>query len=124
MYVFLWINLFIIYLYDVTTSLPINGRPLTAKTIYETAQVMKSTKAWAESEHDFIRRAGAWSPTRKMIRLPGDWALINDNETRAAVGLFANDESKFFEVFGQAFTKVLGKGQPNLKTCGEMWVLQ
>lgn len=83
-------------------------------------QVMKSTKAWAESDHNFIRRAGAWNPARKMIRLPGDWALIHDNETRAAVGLFANDEAKFFEVFGQAFTKVLGKGQVSLKTCGEM----
>jgi len=73
-------------------------------------EVMMSTKAWAEPDHQFINRASAWGPTRKLIRLPGDWALLGDNETRKAVLDFAKDQDLFFTKFKQAFGKVLDRG--------------
>jgi len=80
---------------------------------------MKSTRAWAEPDHNFVRRAGAWNPARRMIRLAGDWALLGHNETRAAAQAYAADQDKFFEAFDKAFSKVLSKGQDNgnLKSC-------
>jgi len=53
-----------------------------------------------------------------MVRLPGDWALLAKKETKDAVELFAKNESAFFEVFGEAWNKVVNKGYDNtLKKC-------
>jgi catalase (peroxidase I) len=79
-------------------------------------EVMTSTKAWAEPDHEFINRASAWGPTRKMVRLPGDWALLGHNETRQAVEAFAKDQALFFSTFNTAFGKVLDRGH-SLSVC-------
>jgi len=74
-------------------------------------ETMQSTRGWAEPEHKFINKAGAWSPTRKLIRLAGDWALLGHNESRAAVQAYAKDQAVFHSAFAKAFGKVLHKGQ-------------
>jgi hypothetical protein len=79
---------------------------------------MKSTKVWAEVEHDFVctnkRCVSDNGETRRMIRIPGDWALLGHTETLKAVKQFSANETKFFSTFVQAFTKVLRKGHAPL----------
>lgn len=79
---------------------------------------MKSTKVWAEVDHDFVCASrGCVSnqgETRRMIRIPGDWALLGHTDTLKAVKEFAEDETKFFSTFVDAYTKVLRKGHATL----------
>merc|ERR1712032_1259854 len=52
-----------------------------------------------------------------MIRLAGDWALLENNQTRAAVELFAESEEAFFAAFKEAFSKLIAKGYTSLESC-------
>ena len=47
----------------------------------------------------------------EYIKLDDDLSLLNDPELRQYVEEFAQDESKFFEVFGTAFSKLSEMGQ-------------
>merc|ERR1719199_205968 len=78
---------------------------------------MKSTRAWAEAAHDFVKKGYKFGVTKRMIRLAGDWALLGDPDTHASVKLFAKDQSAFFEAFKVAFTKVINKGYTDLASC-------
>ena len=56
----------------------------------------------------------------RMVRLPGDWALLSKQATNDAVRRFAEDQDAFFEAFGSAWNKVTQKGYGgSLKTCVE-----
>lgn len=78
---------------------------------------MKSTKTWHEAPHDFVKKAWHHGPTKRMIRLAGDWALLGSEETSAAVGIFASDQDAFFDAFAGAWAKVISKGQTELESC-------
>merc|ERR1719473_1493568 len=78
---------------------------------------MKSTKAWHEASHDFVKKGFHHGVTKRMIRLPGDWALLGHPETKAAVKHFAESEEAFFEAFIEAWGKVIGKGYTGLERC-------
>jgi len=78
---------------------------------------MKSTKAWHEPQHDFVKKPWHHGPTKRMIRLSGDWALLGSEETLAAVGTFASDQSAFFDAFAAAWAKVISKGSNELQSC-------
>merc|ERR1712151_963204 len=78
---------------------------------------MKSTKAWHEASHDFVKKASHFGATKRMIRLAGDWALLENSQTRAAVELFAESEGSFFVAFKEAFSKLIAKGYTNLNSC-------
>merc|ERR1712187_364232 len=78
---------------------------------------MKSTKTWHEASHDFMKKASQFGTTKRMIRLAGDWALLENNETRAAVELFAEKEETFFVAFKEAFSKLIAKGYTGLNAC-------
>jgi len=80
---------------------------------------MKSTKTWHEAPHDFVKKAGHHGPTKRMIRLAGDWALLGSEETKAAVSTFAADQDAFFDAFTGAWAKVISKGQHELQVCTE-----
>lgn len=82
-------------------------------------QHMKSTKAWHEPPPSFLKKATLHGTTLRMVRLPGDWALLHDSKTRAAVKLFAKDEKAWFKAFVEAWAKVTNKGYKHgeLKTC-------
>jgi len=78
---------------------------------------MKSTRSWHEAKHDFVKRGERHGTTKRIIRLAGDWALLERADTRAAVNRFARDQSAFFSAFETAFTKVMNKGYNNLDKC-------
>jgi len=78
---------------------------------------MKSTKAWHEPQHDFVKKPWHHGPTKRMIRLAGDWALLGSEETLAAVGVFASDQDAFFDAFAGAWAKVISKSQNDLQSC-------
>eukprot|EP00931_Biecheleriopsis_adriatica_P090105 TRINITY_DN6413_c0_g1_i5.p1 TRINITY_DN6413_c0_g1~~TRINITY_DN6413_c0_g1_i5.p1 ORF type:complete len:759 (+),score=99.48 TRINITY_DN6413_c0_g1_i5:94-2277(+) len=82
---------------------------------------MKSTKAWAEVNHEFVctnRYCAPWNGAqRRMIRLAGDWGLLGHSETKSVVQEFAENQTAFFVEFERAFAKVLRKGHVPLKTC-------
>jgi len=81
-------------------------------------QHMKSTKTWHEPLHSFTKKGHHHGTTMRMVRLPGDWALLAKKETKDAVELFAADQQAFFDAFASAWTKVTKKGYGNtLKTC-------
>lgn len=80
---------------------------------------MKSTRAWAEAPHDFVKKGAKFGVTKRIIRLAGDWALLGNDLTHASVKLFAKDQSAFFEAFKVAFTKVMNKGYKNLVHCSD-----
>eukprot|EP00928_Gymnodinium_smaydae_P057315 TRINITY_DN4056_c0_g1_i1.p1 TRINITY_DN4056_c0_g1~~TRINITY_DN4056_c0_g1_i1.p1 ORF type:complete len:568 (+),score=104.22 TRINITY_DN4056_c0_g1_i1:64-1704(+) len=80
---------------------------------------MKSTKTWVETDHDFVRKGYQHGVTKRMIRLPGDWALLARGDTREVVKQFAKDQDAFFSVFKQAFGKVLDKGHAKLQNVCE-----
>jgi len=78
---------------------------------------MKSTRAWAEAPHDFVKKGYKFGVTKRLIRLAGDWALLGNEATHASVKLFAKDQSAFFEAFKVAFGKVINKGYTDLASC-------
>jgi len=78
---------------------------------------MKSTKTWHEASHDFVKKASHHGTTKRMIRLAGDWALLENSQTRAAVELFAESEEAFFLAFKEAFSKLIAKGYTSLTSC-------
>merc|ERR1712039_562973 len=78
---------------------------------------MKSTKAWHEASHGFMKKASHHGTTKRMMRLAGDWALLENSQTRAAVELFAENETEFFEAFKEAFSKLIAKGYTSLNSC-------
>merc|ERR1719453_5719 len=78
---------------------------------------MKSTKAWHEASHDFVKKGWHHGVTKRMIRLAGDWALLGHPETKAAVNRFAESEEAFFEAFVEAWGKVMQKGYSGLQSC-------
>merc|ERR1712217_426258 len=78
---------------------------------------MKSTKSWHEASHDFMKKPSHHGTTKRMIRLAGDWALLENRQTRTAVELFAESEGAFFVAFKEAFSKLIAKGYTNLNSC-------
>merc|ERR1712232_627093 len=64
-----------------------------------------------------VKKPWHFGPTKRMIRLAGDWALLGSDETSAAVGLFASDQDAFFDAFAAAWAKVISKGQTELHSC-------
>jgi len=81
-------------------------------------QHMKSTKAWHEPLHSFLKKGHHHGTTMRLVRLPGDWALLSKPTTVQIMNKFAEDEEAFFKTFGEAWTKVVTMGYGGkLKKC-------
>jgi len=52
---------------------------------------------------------------KKLMMLPTDLALIQDDKFKQYVDVYAGDQAKFFEDFSKAFTKLEELGTSNLK---------
>lgn len=78
---------------------------------------MKSIKSWHEAPHDFVKKGYHHGVTKRMIRLAGDWALLANDDTKAAVKQFAANQDDFFAAFKVAWGKVITKGHSGLKAC-------
>merc|ERR1712045_1018894 len=80
---------------------------------------MQSPRIWHEAQASFVKFPGQFGTTRRMIRLAGDWALLADPDTKAAVQHFAQDQDSFFNTFGEAFGKLMERGATSgqLLTC-------
>ncbi|OLL26978.1 Cytochrome c peroxidase, mitochondrial [Neolecta irregularis DAH-3] len=50
--------------------------------------------------------------TQSLMMLPTDMALIKDKSFKKWVDIYANDQEKFFEDFGNAFSRLLELGVP------------
>jgi hypothetical protein len=78
---------------------------------------MKSTVAWHEENHDFVKKGFRHGTVKRMLRLAGDWALLGP-ETKPFFDKFARSESAFFSAFSKAFMKVASmQGNRNLRKC-------
>mmetsp|Transcript_52960 Transcript_52960/g.95248 ORF Transcript_52960/g.95248 Transcript_52960/m.95248 type:complete len:695 (-) Transcript_52960:50-2134(-) len=80
---------------------------------------MKSTQTWHEARHDFVKKGFHHGVTKRMVRLAGDWALLGNKGTKAAVEKFADSQEAFFEAFKKAWGKLISKGYSDLQTCEE-----
>lgn len=79
---------------------------------------MKSPTLWHEAGHSFVKKADKLGAYKRIVRLAGDWALLTP-ETKIHVDTFAADQTKFFDAFAAAFTKVMNRGYDSstLLTC-------
>lgn len=80
---------------------------------------MKSTQTWHEAKHDFVKKGFHHGVTKRMVRLAGDWALLGDEGTKAAVEKFADSQEAFFDAFKEAWGKLISKGYSGLQSCTE-----
>merc|ERR1719231_715962 len=77
---------------------------------------MKSTVAWHEEKHDFVKKGWRHGTVKRMLRLAADWALLS-SETKPYLEKFAKDENAFFRAFSKAFTKAAAMGSSKLSKC-------
>lgn len=77
---------------------------------------MKSTVAWHEERHDFVKKGWRHGTVKRMLRLAADWALLS-SELKPHLDEFAKDEKAFFKAFSGAFMKAASMGYSKLRKC-------
>eukprot|EP00747_Dinoflagellata_sp_TGD_P143241 gnl/TRDRNA2_/TRDRNA2_176360_c3_seq8.p1 gnl/TRDRNA2_/TRDRNA2_176360_c3~~gnl/TRDRNA2_/TRDRNA2_176360_c3_seq8.p1 ORF type:complete len:587 (+),score=52.74 gnl/TRDRNA2_/TRDRNA2_176360_c3_seq8:55-1815(+) len=77
--------------------------------------ILKTTRMWHEPADYSI--VGKGHPLKRLFRLAGDWALLGNQDTQAAVKRFAQNEQAFFKAWTEAWGKVLSKGYKDLGAC-------
>lgn len=79
---------------------------------------MKSMNMWRRVQANLLKNAAQHGNILRVVRLPGDWALLGGEETKAVVQEFAEDQTKFHAAFKAAWEKVLRKSTSPLESCG------
>jgi len=78
---------------------------------------LKSLTKWAMTNKNFVKKADGHGYVKRVILLGGDASLLDRDDTKNQVEMYAEDENLFFDDFSKAYEKVTNLTNDNLSTC-------
>lgn len=93
------------------------GKPAFCRDDRKDRTHMKAMNVWHRTPAPLLKNAANHGNILRVVRLPGDWALLAGEETKTFISEFASDEAKFHDAFANAWEKVLRKTHAPLESC-------